>query len=150
MSNDSSKNTPDPAELTDDISEPKEPKPDISTSVQKPLEVYDAALDIWHKVGGDVLVGLTGNFEGMLVGFLERSIWTVSGSGQIVGDVVDWTRRRSNAQIGCVSGRSVVRIPGGAKYSDEEGNAQKTGQATLAYVTPIGDIRILLDSSTFS
>jgi len=91
---------------------------------------------------GDVLIGLVGNYEGMLVGFLERSIWTISGSGQIVGDVVDWTRRRSNAQIGAVSGRSVVRIPGGAKYSDEEGNPQKTGNATLAYVTPIGDIRI--------
>lgn len=30
---------------------------DSKPSVQ-PLEVYDAALDIWHKVGGDVLVGL--------------------------------------------------------------------------------------------
>lgn len=26
--------------------------------VQKPIEVYDAAFDIWHKVGGDVLLGL--------------------------------------------------------------------------------------------
>ena len=112
--------------------------PDDADSI--PLDGYIDFTDA--ESIGDVLVGLTGNFEGMLVGFLERSIWTVSGSGQIVGDVVDWTRRRSNAQIGCVSGRSVVRIPGGAKYSDEEGNAQKTGQATLAYVTPIGDIRI--------
>ena len=32
--------------------------PNTLEQAVKPLEVYDAALDIWHKVGGDVLVGL--------------------------------------------------------------------------------------------
>lgn len=32
--------------------------PEASQKTVQALEVYDAALDIWHKVGGDILVGL--------------------------------------------------------------------------------------------
>ena len=90
---------------------------------------------------GDVLTGLVGDFEGMLVVFNERSIWTVTGSGQIVSDIMDWTRTKSNAVTGCVSHRSVVRVPAGAVYTDASGNQVSTNRVMLAYVSPVGDIR---------
>jgi hypothetical protein len=74
------------------------------------------------KLCGDVVTGLVGDFEGMLVVFCERSIWTVTGTGQIVSDIMDWTRTKSNAVTGCVSHRSVVRVPAGAVYTDASGN----------------------------
>ena len=91
---------------------------------------------------GDVLTGLVGDFEGMLVVFNERSIWTVTGSGQIVSDIMDWTRTKSNAVTGCVSHRSVVRVPAGAGYTDASGNQVSTNRVMLAYVSPLGDIRL--------
>ena len=91
---------------------------------------------------GDVLTGLVGDFEGMLVVFNERSIWTVTGSGQIVSDIMDWTRTKSNAVTGCVSHRSVVRVPAGAVYTDASGNQVSTNRVMLAYVSPLGDIRL--------
>ena len=91
---------------------------------------------------GDVLTGLVGDFEGMLVVFNERSIWTVTGSGQIVSDIMDWTRTKSNAVTGCVSHRSVVRVPAGAVNTDASGNQVSTNRVMLAYVSPLGDIRL--------
>jgi len=91
---------------------------------------------------GDVLTGLVGDFEGMLVVFNERSIWTVTGSGQIVSDIMDWTRTKSNAVTGCVSHRSVVRVPAGAVYTDASGNQVSTNRVMLSYVSPLGDIRL--------
>ena len=91
---------------------------------------------------GDVLTGLVGDFEGMLVVFNERSIWTVTGGGQIVSDIMDWTRTKSNAVTGCVSHRSVVRVPAGAVYTDASGNQVSTNRVMLAYVSPLGDIRL--------
>ena len=91
---------------------------------------------------GDVLTGLVGDFEGMLVVFLERSIWTVSGTGQIVSDIMDWVRTKSNAVTGCVSHRSIVNVPAGAVYTDANGTQVTTPRVMQAYVTPLGDIRI--------
>jgi len=91
---------------------------------------------------GDILTGLHGDFEGMLVAFQERSIWTVSGTGQIVSDIMDWVRTKSNAVSGTVSHRSVVRVPAGAVYTDASGQTVTTSRVMLSYFTPLGDIRI--------
>ncbi|NBU38853.1 MAG: hypothetical protein EBS32_11590, partial [Actinobacteria bacterium] len=60
---------------------------------------------------GDVITGGIGNYEGSLVVFTERAIWTISGTGQVIGNIVDWTRTRTNAQTGCVHHRTAVRVP---------------------------------------
>ena len=91
---------------------------------------------------GDIVTGMVGDFEGMLVVFQERSIWTVSGTGQIVSDVMDWVRTKSNAVAGAVSQRSIVKVPAGAVYTDSSGNQVTTPRVMLAYFTPLGDIRI--------
>ena len=91
---------------------------------------------------GDIVTGMVGDFEGMLVVFQERSIWTVSGTGQIVSDIMDWVRTKSNAVAGAVSQRSIVKVPAGAVYTDSSGNQVTTPRVMLAYFTPLGDIRI--------
>ena len=91
---------------------------------------------------GDILTGLVGDFEGMLVVFLERSIWTVSGTGQVVSDLMDWVRTKSNAVIGAVSHRSIVQIPAGAVYTDASGEQVTSARVMQAYFTPLGDIRL--------
>ena len=91
---------------------------------------------------GDLLTALHGDFEGMLVAFQERSIWTVSGTGQIVSDIMDWVRTKSNAVTGTVSQASVVRIPAGSVYTDSSGGQVTTNRVVLAYFTPMGDIRV--------
>jgi hypothetical protein len=91
---------------------------------------------------GDVVTGLVGDFEGMLVVFCERSIWTVTGTGQIVSDIMDWTRTKSNAVTGCVSHRSVIPVPAGAVYTDSSGNQVSTSRVMLSYMTPLGDMRL--------
>lgn len=91
---------------------------------------------------GDQITGAFGNYEGLLVVFTERAIWSVSGTGQVIGDIVDWTKTHTNAQIGSVSSRSAVRIPAGSKYSDQNGQLQVTSVSSLAYFTPLGDIRV--------
>lgn len=90
----------------------------------------------------DVGTGATGNFLGMLVVWLERSVWTVSGTGTVSGAITDFFRRRTNAQTGTVSHRTVARIPKGALYTNERGDFVTTDQVTLAYLTPFGDIRL--------
>jgi hypothetical protein len=91
---------------------------------------------------GDVITGALGNYEGLLVVFTEKAVWTVSGTGAVIGDIVDWTKTRTNAQTGCVSHRSAVRIPAGSKYSDQTGQVQTTSVSSIAYFTPLGDIRL--------
>jgi len=91
---------------------------------------------------GDVLTGMLGDYEGRLIVFLERSIWTVSGTGQIIGNIIDWSRTKTNAQVGTVSKRSVVRVPAGSKFSDSRGAIQTTSAVSVAYFTPLGDIRL--------
>lgn len=91
---------------------------------------------------GDQITGALGNYEGLMVVFTEKTIWTVSGTGAIIGDITDWTKVRTNAQTGCVSSRSAVRIPAGSKYTDQLGQTQTTDKSAIAYFTPLGDIRI--------
>jgi hypothetical protein len=91
---------------------------------------------------GDQIVGGIGDFGGQLVVFEERSVWTVSGTGEITGVTVDWTRRRSDAETGTVHGRTVARVPAGSKYLDQQSVIQTTEISTLAYLTPLGDIRL--------
>lgn len=91
---------------------------------------------------GDQITGALGNYEGLLVVFTEKALWTVSGTGGIIGDITDWTKTRTNAQIGSVSHRSAVRVPAGSKYSDQTGQLQTTDVSAIAYFTPLGDIRI--------
>ena len=91
---------------------------------------------------GDILTALHGDFEGMLVAFQERSIWTVTGTGQIVSDIMDWVRTKSNAVTGTVSHRSVIKVPAGAVYTDASGQNVTTTRVMLAYFTPLGDIRL--------
>lgn len=90
----------------------------------------------------DNAVGGTGGFGGLLVIWLERSIWVISGTGVLSGAVVDWVRRRTDAQIGTVHHRTVARIPAGAVYTNEKGDVVRTSAVTLAYLTPLSDIRI--------
>ena len=91
---------------------------------------------------GDLIVGAIGNFEGMLVIFEERSIWTTSGTGQIIGNTVDFNRTKTNAQTGAVSKRAIVRVPAGARYIDQTGKVQTTATVAIAYMTPLKDIRL--------
>ena len=91
---------------------------------------------------GDIITGMLGDYEGHLIVFTERSIWTVSGTGQIIGNIIDWSRTKTNAQIGSVSKRSVVRVPAGSKFSDSQGTMQTTPAVSLAYFSPLGDIRL--------
>ena len=91
---------------------------------------------------GDVLTGLIGDFEGHLVVGTERSVWTISGTGEIIGNITDWSRTKTNAQIGWVTKRSVVRIPAGSRFFDQNGQVQITDAVSLAYFTPFGDIRL--------
>ena len=98
-------------------------------------------LDDEERSGGDVLTGLRSH-RGVLNAFLEHSIFVISGTGQVAGDIVDWTVRRSNAQVGAVSQRSIVRVPAGAKLIDQQGRVVSTDLSALAYFTPAGDIRL--------
>ncbi len=91
---------------------------------------------------GDQITGALGNYEGLLVVFTEKALWTVSGTGAIIGDITDWTKTRTNAQTGSVSHRSAVRVPAGSKYSDQTGQLQTTSVSSIAYFTPLGDIRL--------
>lgn len=86
--------------------------------------------------------GGVGGYEGRLIVGTIAGIWTVSGTGAVIGGIVDYRKQRTNAQAGWVSSNTVVRIPDGALFRDENGVAQKTDKVTLAYLTPLGDIRI--------
>jgi hypothetical protein len=91
---------------------------------------------------GDVITGGIGDYEGKLVVFEEKSIWTVDGDGTVIGNIDAWRRNRTNAQTGTVHVRTAVRVPAGSKYVDQEGKFQTTNVVTLAYLTPLLDIRL--------
>lgn len=91
---------------------------------------------------GDIIVGAVGDFEGHLVVFEERSIWTISGTGEIIGNIADWSRTKTNAQTGSVHKRTVVRVPAGSKFVNQNGEIKLTDSVTLAYFTPLGDVRL--------
>lgn len=91
---------------------------------------------------GDVGIATIGDFEGMNVVFLERGIHTISGTGELIDDRLDWRRRRTNARIGAASKRAIIKVPKGAKYFDDTGATHETTRATLAFFSPLGDIRL--------
>lgn len=91
---------------------------------------------------GDVSTGGTGDFEGMIVLWHEKTVWTISGTGQIVEGVIDWRKRRSNAKTGAVTHRAVVRVSEGAVYLGQEGGPIKTRGNMLAFLTPQKDVRL--------
>jgi hypothetical protein len=92
---------------------------------------------------GDHVTGLAGNYEGRLIAFTERAIWTISGTGQVTGTIgADWVVTKANAQMGSIAGRSIVRVPAGAKYIDQKGEEQLSPIVTLAYLTPHLEIRL--------
>jgi hypothetical protein len=91
---------------------------------------------------GDFLTGMLGNFEGRMVFFQERSIWTVRGTGAVVGIDTDWTIQRTSASIGAVSQQSLARVPAGAKYTDGQGSIVELSAPGIAFFTPHGDIRV--------
>lgn len=91
---------------------------------------------------GGVTTGSTGNFMGAIVHWFEDSVWTTSGTGRWIGDVIDYRTKRSNAKVGCLTHRAVARIPAGARYTDANGQFVSTSQVTLAYLTPSKDIRL--------
>ena len=120
-----------------------------------PRRVFFSDPDIADQVGasnyldftdqstlGDVLTGMVGDFNNTLVVFLERSVWTVSGTGQIVSDVMDWERTKTNAVIGAVAQQSVIQVPAGAVYTNASGDQVTAPRSMLGYFTPLGDIRL--------
>lgn len=91
---------------------------------------------------GDRIVGGEGEFNGMLVVWLQKSIWTLSGTGQVINGVIDWRKKRTDATAGAVHHRATAKVPLGAVFTDQEGNKQTVTQATLAFLTPVNDIRL--------
>lgn len=112
----------------------------IINSVYTDVNKFDATRDTQDL--SDYTTGGTGNFQKMFVIWLENSVFTVSGTGEIQGAIIDYTLSKTDARKGTVSHRTVARIPAGAKYTDEAGQLQSTTTPTLAYLTPVGDIRL--------
>ncbi len=90
---------------------------------------------------GDI-TGAIGNFEGRLIVGTQTGIWTVSGTGAVIGGIVDFRKQKTNAQQGWIHQNQVIRVPEGALYRDELGTLHRTEKVTLAYPTFAGDIRI--------
>ncbi len=91
---------------------------------------------------GDRITGMLGNFDGRLVVFTERAIWTVSGTGNVIGNIVDWNRIHTDAATGCPTHRTMIKVPAGAKYPDQNGKIQLTDKSTVAYMSSLNDIRL--------
>lgn len=91
---------------------------------------------------GDVSTGGTGEFNGQLVLWCRNSVWTVSGTGQVIEGITDWRKKRQNPKTGTVSWRTVVRVPAGAIYTDAQGEVRRTAAAMLGFLTPQKDIRL--------
>ena len=92
------------------------------------LDVTDES----HGSIGDVITGLSGDYDGMLVVFQEQSIWPVSGTGPIANSSMDWRRPRTNAITGTVSHNSVGTVRAGAIYTDTSGKQASVGKNVLA------------------
>lgn len=114
--------------------------PGLADSVYQTSSYFDFS-DTSDTVG-DNITGAVGNFEGLMLVFTEHAVWSISGTGQIIANVIDWRKTRTNAQTGSVSMRSAVRVPAGASYTDQTGNVAALSAASVAYFTPLGDIRL--------
>lgn len=90
----------------------------------------------------DEIRGLHGGLDGILTVFQQESVWTVSGTGDISADGVDWRVRKSDAMVGAASHRAVIKVPPGAKFLDASGQLQTTEVATLLYLSSFLDLRL--------
>lgn len=90
----------------------------------------------------DEALGGYGGFRGSAVVFCERSVWMISGTGLPSGVVVDLNRRKTDAQTGTVSERTVIRVPAGAHYFEHDGTLTEIPESVLAYITPLGELRV--------
>jgi len=114
----------------------------------RPLSVSTISFDFNSSdVLESGLTGSVGDFENAILYFTEKSIYRISGTGEIQGDIVNWTQERTKATLGAVGPKSIVKIPAGAKYRDASGQTRTTAQATVAYVSPLGDVRLWDGSS---
>lgn len=87
------------------------------------------------------LRAMVGDFEDSILFFTEKSIYRVTGTGQVSGDITDWNFERTKATIGTVSPTAWVKVPAGAKYRDASGQLRVTSQATVAFFSPLCDVR---------
>ena len=94
------------------------------------------------EIQNDILTGMQGGFEDALIISTERALWRLSGTGAIIGNIADWTLRRTNARTGWVSNKTVVKVPVGAKYLDQQGEMQTLSRPSLAYISSLSDIRL--------
>lgn len=87
---------------------------------------------------------LTGgvSYDGRLIVGSRAGLWSVSGTGAVIGGIVDFRKNKTNAQAGWVHTNTVVQVPEGAIYRDERGQVHQTDKVTLAYLTDHGDIRL--------
>ena len=90
----------------------------------------------------EALSGMTGGFEGQLVVWKPSGIWLISGTGAVINGVPDLYVRKSSATIGSIGHRTVTKIPAGAVFRDAKGTLHQTDKPTLAFMSPLGDIRI--------
>ena len=79
---------------------------------------------------GDFNTGGSGDFRGEAIIWRERSVWRLQGDGR-----ESWFLIRTAASAGAVSHRTTVRIPSGAKYTDEQGGSGATDRPTYFYVS---------------
>jgi len=94
-------------------------------------------------LSGDVITGMTGDVNDSLIVWMERSVYRVSGSGTIIAEgIPDFRLERTNASIGCVSHRSVVKVPSGAKYTTATGETAETSASSWAYFSPKNTIHL--------
>lgn len=91
---------------------------------------------------GDKATGGVGDYNGMAILFNERSIWTVSGTMEYQGPILDITLRRTDARTGAVAGRSIIKVPKGAIYPDQSAQFVTIERTVLAYLTPTLDVRL--------
>lgn len=115
---------------------PSDPGLPASVLLENGIDLTDA------ETVGDALTGMHGGFEGTIVCFEQFAIWTISGTGQVIGNILDWTRTRTNARVGTPTIRSVARVSAGSVYTDQKGRFQTTAVSTLVYFTPFLDLRL--------
>lgn len=111
----------------------------IIDSVYTALNFFDATD---AQSAGDVCTGGVGNFREMFVLSLEASLWVISGTGEIQANLIDFSLRKTDVRVGWVHQRAVAKVPPGAKYLNDRGQLTSSDTPTLAYFTPLGDIRL--------
>lgn len=90
----------------------------------------------------DQNTGISGNYKGMAIFWQEFTVWRLSGTGVVINNVPDLRLEKTNATVGAVSDKSVVELPKGARYVDEEGNLITLSEPTLAYFSTFMDVRV--------